>query len=441
MPARPLGRPRRLRTDRLTTAWMLAALATTAVSLTVRGVLPQPLWTSVHVVTLGVLTSSVLQWSWYFARALLHLPANDRRSGRDATVRMLIFHASLVGLVVAMWTGQVVGTIAGAAAIGTVIAWHGLALVRAARTRLANRFAVVVRYYVAAAAFLVVGCVLAGFLTVAMFAAGAPAWLLAAQDGLTLAHALVNVGGWLGLSITGTIVTLGPTVLRTRIDPAALDLAVGALPALIAGIAGAATAAIAGWMPGVGIGLLAFAAAATVGVGIPLARAARAAGPGSFAVWTMGSGLVWTGVGIAAIAGSAFVAADATALLDASLPWLAVLGAGGVLQVLVGALSYLMPVVIGGGPGPLRAGMAVVEAAWPARTALRTAALVLLAVGTASGSGPQSLWWGLVLAEYGVDVAVLALAGVRQSRARRALAGAAPTPVPSTGAPITRSLL
>ncbi|NMM22549.1 MAG: hypothetical protein HHJ11_03435, partial [Phycicoccus sp.] len=236
IPTVRLGRPRRLRTDRLTTSWMLVALGTAAVSLTVRGVLPQPLWTSVHVVTLGVLTSSVLQWSWYFARALLHLPATDTRSGRDATLRMLAFHASLVGLVAAMWTGQVVGTIAGAAAIGAVIAWHGLALVGAARTRLANRFAFVARYYIAAAAFLVVGCILAGFLTVAMFAAGAPAWLLAARDELTLAHALVNVGGWLGLSITGTIVTLGPTVLRTRIDPAALDLAIGALPALIAGI-------------------------------------------------------------------------------------------------------------------------------------------------------------------------------------------------------------
>ena len=77
---------------------MLAALGTAAVSLTVRGVLPQPLWTSVHVVTLGVLTSSVLQWSWYFARALLHLQATDTRSGRDATLRMLAFHASLDGL-------------------------------------------------------------------------------------------------------------------------------------------------------------------------------------------------------------------------------------------------------------------------------------------------------------------------------------------------------
>lgn len=424
------GPPRRPRTDKLTTAWILAALVTSAVMLTTRSTLPEPLWTSVHVVTLGVLTSSVLQWSWYFTRALLHLPAWDRRSGRDATIRMLAFHTALVGLVAAMWTGQVVGTIAGAGAIGAIIAWHGLAIVRAARGRLGGRFAAVIRYYVAAAAFLVVGCILAGFLTVAMFSAGAADWLLDARDGLTLAHALVNVGGWIGLSITGTLVTLGPTILRTRIDPGALDDAVAALPALVAGVVVAATAAAVGWLPGVGIGLLGFAAAATVGVGIPLARAARAAGPTSFAGWTLGSGLAWAGVGIVAIAGNAFVAADAAALRNAALPWLALLGAGGILQVLDGALSYLMPVVIGGGPGAVRAGMAVLETAWPARTTLRNTALALLAVGTATGGEPLAPWWGLVLVAYAVDVALMARAGLRQSRARRVVGFIAPPPRP-----------
>ena len=188
-----------------------------------------------------------------------------------------------------------------------------------------------------------------------------------------------------------------------------------------------------------GIGLLGFAAAATVGVGIPLARAARSAGPASFSGWTLGSGLAWAGVGIAAIAGNAFVAADATALRDATLPWLAILGAGGILQVLVGALSYLMPVVIGGGPGLVRAGMATLETAWPARTALRNAALALLAVGTATGGKQPALWWGLVLVAYAVDVALMARAGVRQSHARRAVGFIAPPPRPPHLMPTHRS--
>ncbi|MDO8106704.1 hypothetical protein Q6348_05775 [Isoptericola sp. b441] len=412
-------RPRRWRTDRLTTGWMLVALVTSGLTLAAHGAVPQPLWTAVHVVTLGVLTSSVLQWSWYFARALLHLPADDP-SGRGVTARLLAFNVALVTLVGAMWTGWVPGTIAGAAAIGTVVSWHGLALVRAARTRLGTRFAVVLRYYVAAAAFLVIGCVLAGFLTVAMFAHDAPGWLLAARDRLTLAHAVVNVGGWLGLSILGTLVTLGPTVLRTRIDPAALRMAVVALPGAVGGLVLAATAASIGWLAGLGTGLVVFAAAGAVGVGVPLVRAARRANPGAFAAWTAGLGLVWSLVAVGAIAAQAFVAPDATALRDADLPWLAVLGAGGILQVLVGALTFLMPVVIGGGPGPARIGMAALETAWPARVATRNTALGLLAFATATGAGTLGLWWAAVLVCYAIDVAALAVAGARQARARRA---------------------
>lgn len=425
------ARPRRFRTDRFTTAWMLVALVTSALTVVGRNAIPQPLWTAVHVVTLGVLTSSVLQWSWYFARALLHLPAADRRSGRDARTRMVAFHLTLVGLVAAMWSASAVGTVVGAGLIGAIIAWHGLALLRAARTRLGNRFAVTVRYYVAAAGFLVLGCVLAGFLTVAMFAAGAPGWLLEARDDLTLAHAVVNVAGWLGLSISGTLVTLGPTMLRTRIDPAALGHAVGALPWAVGGILVSGVTAVAGWTPGVGLGLGVFGTAVVLGVGVPLARSARRSGPSSFASWTMTSGLVWSAVALVALVVNAALAPDAAALRTANLPWMALLGAGGVLQILVGALTYLMPVVIGGGPSAVRAGMAVLETAWPARVALRAAALALLTIATIGGSGPVTVWWVPVLGAYALDVGLFARAGVRQARMRGA-GPAVPPPVPVT---------
>lgn len=424
---------RRPRTDRLTTAWLIAALVTIAVGLVAPEALPQPLWTMIHVVTLGVLSNAILAWSWYFARTLLHLPAHDHRSGRDATVRTVVFNVALAGLIAAMWTANVWATVVLAGLIGAVIAWHGLALVRAARTRLGNRFAVVVRYYVAAAAFLVVGCVLAGFVTVAMFAAGAPAWLLADRDRLTFAHALVNVAGWAGLTMAGTLVTLGPTMLRTRLDPAALSHAVGALPWLSAGIATAAVAATVGWMPGVGVGLLAFAAALAVGVALPLVRAAWGARPSTYATWTMTTALAWIGVGLAVIAAHAFTAPDATTLRDADLPWLALLGAGGLVQVFVGALTYLMPVVVGGGPQAVRQGMAVLEIAWPTRVTLRNLALALLALTTTSGAGTATVWWwALVLLSFAADVTLFAVAGVRQARARQAHGTDRPAPIPLT---------
>ncbi|ACZ30663.1 hypothetical protein Xcel_1640 [Xylanimonas cellulosilytica DSM 15894] len=411
--------PRRPRTDRMTTVWLVAAVVTAALAVGARDVLPQALWTTIHVVTLGVLTNAILQWSWYFARALLHLPADDPRSGRDAVRRSVAFNLALVGLVASMWTAAVWGTVVFAGAVGAVIGWHGFAMLRAARGRFASRFAVVVRFYVTASAFLVLGCVLAGFLTVAMFDAGAPGWLLAARDDLTLAHAVVNVGGWVGLSIAGTIVTLGPTMLRTKLAPDAVARSLRALPVLAGGIGVAGLAASLGWLPGVGIGLLAFAAGLADGVAVPLVRAARAAGVRGYAPWTMASGLGWTVLCLVAVAVNAFGAADGAALRVADLPWLALLGAGGVGQVFIGALSYLMPVVIGGGPAVMRRGMAVLETAAPTRVALRNAAVALLALTTVTGSELRPVLWGLVVACFAADVVLFARSGATQGRARR----------------------
>jgi nitrite reductase (NO-forming) len=429
----------------MTSAWLVAALVVMVVGLVARGALPQPLWTMIHVVTLGVLSNAILQWSWYFARALLHLPAGDRHAGRGAVLRSVAFNVSLVGLVAAMWTGSTWGTVAGAGAIGAVIAWHGLAMVQAARTRLASRFAVVIRYYVAAAAFLVVGCVFAGFVTVAMFAQGAPAWLLAARDDVTLAHALVNVGGWVGLSMAGTLVTLGPTMLRTRMDPAAVTGAVRALPWLAGGIVVAATAACLGWMPGIALGLLIFAGALGVGIVVPLVRVALDKAPRTYATWTTTAGLAWVVVGLVAVAAGAFTAPDATALRTHDLSWLPILGAGGLAQVFIGALTYLMPVAIGGGPEASRVGMAVLETAWPLRVTVRNAALLLVTVSLAADSGLGTLWWAVVLACFAADVVAFSLAGVKQARARRALAATAdattrPDRTPPAPLPRTRQL-
>lgn len=448
------------RTDRLTTAWMLVAVVVMAVGLGLRGVLPQPLWTMVHVVTLGVLSNAILQWSWYFARALLHLPPGDRRSGRDNTVRILVFNAALLGLVAGMWSATVVATVVGATLVGLVIAWHGTALVLAARTRLASRFAVVIRYYVAAAAHLVIGATLAGLITVAMFAQEAPRWLLDSRDGLTVAHALVGVGGWIGLTMAGTLVTLGPTMLRTRMDPAAVRLSLGALPMMVVGILGAATCAVIEWMPGVGIGVLLAVVAAGGGVLVPLVRAAAAKAPAAHPSWSTAAGVVWLLMGAVAVGVNALRAPDATALRDANLSWLPVVGAGGLLQVLVGALSYLMPVVIGGGPSVVRTGIAELERGSVARLVVRNTALVMLAATTAAtalssptvtaSSTPagaiegapaaaRTLWWVLVLVTFVADIVLFARAGVIQARAARATLGAPPGIPRPRGVPLIPS--
>ena len=245
-------RSRRPRTDRLTTVWMLLALAGAVTAIATRNLLPHTWWTTIHLVTLGVLTNGILQWSWYFARGLLRLPPNDRRSGRDALIRSLTFNAALVGLIASMWAGAPAVVIAFAATVGAVVAWHGLAIVLAAKHALGSRHAPLLRFYVAASALFVIGCTIAGFLTVELLDPHAPTWLVRADDGLALAHAIIMVGGWLGLTIAGTLVTLGPTVLRTRMEADASAIAVRGLPWLAAAVAAAGTSAALGWMPAAG---------------------------------------------------------------------------------------------------------------------------------------------------------------------------------------------
>ncbi len=398
---------------------MVAAVVVVVTGALATRVLPQPLWTLVHVVALGVLTNGILQWSWYFARTLLHLSPRDPRGARTAEIRVLVFNATLVALFAAMWGGVAWLAATCAGIIGAVIGWHGLDLVLAGRGALSSRFAVVIRYYAAGAAFLVLGCSLAGFVAVAVVSTHPADWLVRARDALTLAHALANVAGWVGLSVAGTLVTLGPTMLRTRLDPAAVARARRGLPWMCAGLLLAVVAAGADLPLGVGAGLLVYAVVLAVAVLVPLVRAGLARGPRSVAPWTLTAGAAWTLCGLAAVIIHAFGAADATVLRAADLAWLPLLGGGGLAQIFVAALTYLMPVVIGGGPTVVRRGMAVLEVAWPVRVGIRNTALVLLALTAEAGAGPRTLWWVLVLACYAVDIVLFAVAGVRQGRARR----------------------
>ena len=425
-----MNKPRVPRTDRATTVWMCAAAVAAAITIVARGRIPQNLWTMIHLVTLGVLSNGIFQWSWYFTRALAHLAPDDRRAGRDNTVRIAAFNLSLLLLIGGMWSGVWHATVTGAMIVGAIAAWHGWALLTASRERLASRFAVIIRYYIAAAFFLVVGATLAGFVTAAMFEANAPTWLAEARDRLTVAHALAGVAGWVGLTMGGTLVTLGPTAMRTRMDPRAVSFATSALPMWVAALLVAGTGAVAGSMRVASVGLLVVVGAAALGVGVPLVRVALTKGPAEYGAWSLMLGAAWILVAGAAASLRAFEAADATGLRAAFLAWMPILGAAGLGQLFVGALTYLMPVVIGGGPSAVRVGVGVLEAAAPIREAARNVAAVLaLAVASLGGILAERLTiaaWVVLLATYFVDIVLLGRGGVAQARAKRA-ASSSPT--------------
>lgn len=426
-----MNKPRVPRTDRVTSVWMCVAAVAAAVTIIARGRIPQNLWTMIHLVTLGVLSNGIFQWSWYFTRALAHLAPDDRRAGRDNTVRIIAFNLSLLLLIGGMWSGVWHATVTGATLVSAIAAWHGWALLTAARERLASRFAVIIRYYIAAAFFLVVGATLAGFVTVAMFDADTPAWLAEARDRLTVAHALAGIAGWVGLTMGGTLVTLGPTAMRTRMDPRAVSFATSALPLWVAALLVAGTGAVAGSMRLASVGLLVVVGAAALGVGVPLLRAALTKNPAEYGAWSLMLGAAWILVAGAGACLRAFEAADATGLRSAFLAWMPILGAAGLGQLFVGALTYLMPVVIGGGPSAVRVGVGVLEAAAPIReTARNVAALLAASVASLSGTSAERLTiaaWVVLLATYVVDIILMARCGAAQARTKRAAASSPTT--------------
>jgi len=325
--------------------WFLAILVVALA----HPVISTPRWLVIHLLVLGAAGHSILVWSRYFADTLLRRPPSPRS---QQTRRLLLFNFGAVAVVIGVPVGLWWLVVAGATGIVMAIGWHCATLL-AGRSGFASRFAATLWFYVAAGALLLVGVVLGVWL------AHHPGEPLHTQ--LRAAHIAVNLLGWIGLTVLGTVVSLGPTMLRTRIVEGAERRSRQALPLLIAGIAMIVTAAAVDrlWLAVFGGSVY---AVGFVLVAWPLVQAGRLRWPSSFPAWSLACGLAWYGGLLATFAvRSTQVAVDHAAgpsgwaafgaVLDDLAP---VFAAGFVAQVLLGALSYLIPVVMGGGPTAVR---------------------------------------------------------------------------------------
>ena len=415
----------RQRTDTFTSIWMIIAVAMALVTLVVKNRMPQPLWTMIHLVTLGVLSNGIFQWSWFFARSLARLSADDPRARRHNTIRILIFNACFLLLFVSMWLGWMVGTMIAATGIAAVAAWHGAEMLSVLRERLASRFVIVVRYYVCSASFFVLAALLASFVSATMFSPSIPEALVAMRDRLTLAHALSGVAGWVGLTIGGTAITLGPTILRTRMSPDAVSWGVRVLLPWCLSLLLAIAGALLGVMPLVGAGILAVGTCAIVGIVYPYAKVLRNKGPREYSAWSFLLGLLWISVGVCALGVASLFVSTPSQLRVLTLMWLPIIGIAGFAQLFQGALSYLMPVVIGGGPSIVRIGIAIIDWQYSLRLGLRNGALILELFLFFTSDSPsvhvlRMAGWLLVIATFVIDVVIYAKTGITQAQARRA---------------------
>jgi nitrite reductase (NO-forming) len=340
-------------------------------------------WLALHLVLLGAASNAIVVWSEHFAAALLRTPPVGERA---AAGRALALNLGVVATLGGVHGGRPALASAGACAAGAVVLGHALVLATRIPRSLPARLGGTVWFYPAAAAALLAG------MGIGLWLAGGAVASADAYRALRLAHVHLNVLGWVGLAVVGTQFTLWPTVLRTRMVEGVELAARRSLPPLAAGL-GVAAAGLAGQRRAVALaGLAVYAAGLAVAL-VPFVRTARQRPPRTAAAWMLAAGMAWL---VVAVVGdlAALAASPRVVDLDGRMGRLVpVVVAGFALQTLTGALSYLLPVVFGGGAFGNRRLTGILELGWRPRLAAVNLGVLVLAAAPAGGRAATAGWW------------------------------------------------
>lgn len=337
------------RANALVLAWFLLAALT---ALGGQRIQASP-WLMVHLLLLGGVSTAILLWSQHFADTLLRRPSPG---GRRWLWGRLLGWSCGAALVVAGVTGEFAAlTILGGLALVAVAVTHLTLLIRQARghSALANRYAHLVRYYLVATTLLPAGITFGVLLARLDVSPGA-------QGRLYLAHVLTMLLGWVGMTVAGTIVLLWPTVLHTKLSDADDRAGRQALWTMGCGIAAALGGTAAGlrWLVGVGAVIVAAGILLLLvhawAQGKQAATGAVSRTGGGFAAWSIASALIWF-LGCVLAAGLTVTFAENWVAIPTAFDHLVLPFAVGFTgQIVLGSMTYLLPVVLGGGPRGLR---------------------------------------------------------------------------------------
>lgn len=218
-------------------AWLLAAAAAGTVA--AAGV-EHARWLALHLAFLGGVSLLVIGAAQFFVCAFL---ATDPPSRAEVRRQLVV------------WNGGVVATAIGVpadlpwlAGIGSALVLAGLALfarsLAAMRRRSLQTAPWALRWYLAAAAFLAAGALLGPVM------AADARW---SHGSLLAAHVVLNLGGWFGTAIVGTLHTFHPSLTGTtqrwpRLQPWCFGAWAAGIATLAEGLAwGVTPLAAAGW--------------------------------------------------------------------------------------------------------------------------------------------------------------------------------------------------
>ncbi|KOU77238.1 hypothetical protein ADK57_03015 [Streptomyces sp. MMG1533] len=392
-------RSRHLAAHALVAAWAVLALLAASAQQT----LPVARWLAIHLFLLGAATTAIVVWSEHFAVAMLHASRPDRRW---SNARLAGVNVAVAAVLTGVWADLPVLIGAGCALLVTATAAHLVVLVRLGRGALGGRLAPIADYYRAAAAALIIGGVLGWLLATGR---AGPQW----YAGLRLAHLHVTLLGWIGLPVLGTLFMLWPTVLGVRMKDRTTRVARWVLRLACSGLLVAVAALVAGWRWPAAAGLAVYAEGAAVAVNL-FVRTVRGSRPVSAAAaWMLATATCWLLVAVTADLALLVTRPLTTAQtgIDALIPVLLI---GFVAQILIGALTYLLPIVLASGPKERAALRAVLEQGWLPRLVVLNLGVALLAIPL---PGPADTAGTLLAAAAGIAfLALTAAALVRSGR-------------------------
>lgn len=286
-------------------------------------------WLPLHLVLAGTASQLIAGGQIMFSGTLGMAPPLHRRH-----IAGSLFLLNLG--VAAIAVGRIFGALAilglGVASFLSGTVWSGLVADSRWRRGLGTRFRVTRIYYALAGASIVIGATAGAILAFGILPGGT------SQSSHRLMHMAFNLFGWAGMTIVGTAITLLPAVLRTRaVHLRSLAWAPWTMFAGLLLVAGGIS---------VGIPRLAAAGAAVLLAGLlPFGRVAArvATGPRRFpvpvAAWHLLAAIGW--LGLVSVVQIWFLArGDTGAVADL---WLVGLAGGTVLQAILGAWSFLLP--------------------------------------------------------------------------------------------------
>ncbi len=385
LPAGAAVAGRRGRRHLVAAAVVLAYLVAGGVTLLSGGRVAGGGWLALHLLLLGAVSNAIVVWSEHFAAALLHTrPVGERA----ALARLAALNLGVLAVLAGVHGGHPAMVAGGAGLLSVVVVVHALVLGAWLRRGLSASLGDTVWFYLAASGALLSGTGLGLVLSSGGLASAD------AYRAVRLAHAHLNVLGWIGLAVIGTQFTLWPTVLRTRMVPGLAAAAMWALLLCVGGLA-MATVGLLAQQRGVAMaGLVGYAAGLGTALG-PFVATMRRRRPHGAAAWLLAAGIAWFALAVVADLAALF-ASDRMVDLDSRIDGLVpVVAVGFGLQVLIGALTFLLPVVWGRGACGNRRLTRLLEVAWPARVVALNLGVALLTFGPRVQDGwlARIGWW------------------------------------------------